>query len=139
MRNFLINKTARKIKIILTIFSIVNIILIWILIFDFMKDELPLFYIFFTLIWFILSLFFRKDKSIKWNEETWKVIKKTEIVTIIVIIWIILFRNFVIPVIFKEFNILFIWDATLFITLWFFIWKLYFTWDRVMYLYFENK
>lgn len=139
MRNFLINKTARKIKIILTIFSIVNIILIWILIFDFMKDELPLFYIFFTLIWFILSLFFRKDKSIKWNEETWKVIKETEIVTIIVIIWIILFRNFVIPVIFKEFNILFIWDATLFITLWFFIWKLYFTCDRVMYLYFENK
>jgi len=137
MKNFLINKTSRKIKILLIMFSIVNSILIWILIFDFIKNDLSFFYIFFVLIWFILSLFFRKDKTIFWDKETGKVIKKTEITTILIIIWIILLRNFIIPVIFKELNILFIWDATLLITLWFFFWRLYFTWDKLRHLFFE--
>ena len=57
------------------------------------------------------------DKTIVWDKKLEKVVKKTEITTILIIISIVIFRNLFIPEIFREFNIVFITDATLFITL----------------------
>ena len=142
MKNFLKNKTSNKIKIMLTVFTLVSIILSWILINDFINNSLPFFYILFIIPGFLLSLVFRKDKTIIWDKKLEKVVKKTEITTILIIVSIVSIRNFFIPELFKEFNIVFITDATLFITLWFFIGKLYFMWDKLKYLFeevFKNK
>ena len=137
MKSFLKNKTAKKIKVMLTVFIFVSIILSWILINDFINNGLPFFYIFFIIPGILLSFVFKKDKTIVWDKKLKKVVKKTEITTILIIISIITIRNFIFPEIFKEFNIIFITDATLFITLWFFIGKLYFMWDKLKCLFDE--
>ena len=137
MKNFLKNKTSKKIKIMLTIFIIVSFIVSSILIYDFINNNLPFWYILFIIPWLILSLVFRKDKTVVWDKKLEKVVKKTEITTVLIIVSIIILRNFFIPELFREFNIIFITDATLFITLWFFVWKLYFMWDKLKFIFSE--
>ena len=137
MTNFLKNKTSKKIKIMLTIFIIVSFIVSSILIYDFINNNLPFWYILFIIPWLILSLVFRKDKTVVWDKKLEKVVKKTEITTVLIIVSIIILRNFFIPELFREFNIIFITDATLFITLWFFVWKLYFMWDKLKFIFSE--
>ena len=135
MKNFLKNKTTKKIKIMLAIFVLASFVLSNILVYDFINNGIPIFYIFFLIPGFLLSLVFRKDKTIIWDEELEKVVKKTEITTFIIIGSIILIRNIFIPELFREFNIIFITDATLFVTLWFILGKLYFMWDKLKYIF----
>jgi hypothetical protein len=131
MKTFLKHKTSKKIKIMLTAFFTVSIVLLWLIINDFISYNLPIYYILFILLWLAISLVFRKDKTIKWNSETEKVIKTTEITTVFIIIFIISIRKFLLPTIFEELHLAHITTITLIITLWFFIWKLYFMWDKL--------
>ena len=101
MKTFIKHKTSRKIKIMLTVFLAVNIILLWFIVNDFLTLSVPFYYIFFVFIWLVISLVFRKDKTIKWDEEIQKVVKNTEITIIILIVSIILIRKFVLPDIFE--------------------------------------
>ena len=131
MKNFLKYKTTKKIKIMLTAFFAVSLILMWIIINDFINYEIPFYYIFFIFIWLAISFIFKKDKTIKWDKNLEKVIKSTEISTFIIIISIILIRKIVLPEIFIELHLDFITTITLIITLWFFSWKLYFMYDKL--------
>ena len=137
MKTFLKHKTSRKIKIMLTVFLIVNIILLWLIINDFLNLAIPFYYIFFIFIWILLSLVFRKDKTIKWDKKLEKVIKKTEISTVIIILSIIAIRKFLLPDILEYYHINHIWTITLIITFWFFSGKLYFMWDKLRDLFCE--
>jgi hypothetical protein len=131
MKNFLKHKTTKKIKIMLTAFLIVSIVLFWMIINDFINYWIPLCYILFLLVWFWISLVFRKDKTIKWDSKLEKVIKTTEISTIFIIIWIITIRKFLLPDLFEYLHLDYITTITLIITFWFFLWKLYFMWDKL--------
>ncbi len=137
MKTFLKHKASRKIKIMLTVFLIVNIILFWLIINDFLALKIPFYYIFFIFIWIWMSLFFRKDKTIKWDKKLEKVVKNTEISTIIIILSIIAIRKFLLPDILSFYHIDHIWTITLIITLWFFSGKLYFMWDKLKDLFCE--
>jgi len=131
MKSFLKNKITKKIKIMLTAFSLVSIILLWIIINDFINHNIPIYYILFIFIWFAISFIFKKDKTIKWDKDLEKVIKTTEISTFFIIITIIWIRKFVLPEIFIELHLDYITTITLIITLWFFSWKLYFMYDKL--------
>jgi hypothetical protein len=131
MKNFLKHKTTKRIKIMLTAFLIVSIVLFWMIINDFINYWIPLCYILFLLIWFWISLVFRKDKTIKWDSKLEKVIKTTEISTVFIIIWIITIRKFLLPDLFEYLHLDYITTITLIITFWFFLWKLYFMWDKL--------
>ena len=131
MKTFLKHKTSKKIKIMLTVFLLVNIILLWFIVNDFLTLNIPFYYIFFAFIWLALSLIFRKDKTIKWDKKLEKVVKNTEISTIIIIVSIITIRKFLLPDILNFYWIEHITTITLIITLWFFSWKLYFMWDKL--------
>ncbi len=131
MKHFIKHKITKKIKIMLTAFSLVNIILIYLIFEDFLTKNIPLYYIFFILIWFWISLVFRKDKTIKWDKKTEKVVKNTEITTFLIIWFIILIRKFILPEIFLEMHLDNITTITLIITLWFFSGKLYFIYDKL--------
>ena len=137
MKTFLKHKTSKKIKIMLTVFLIVNIVLLWLIINDFYNLAIPFYYIFFIFIWIWLSLVFRKDKTIKWDKKLEKVVKTTEISTIFIIISIITIRKFLLPDILEYYHIDHIWTITLIITLWFFSGKLYFMWDKLKDLFCE--
>jgi hypothetical protein len=131
MKTFLKHNTTEKIKIMLTAFLIVSIVLFWMIINDFINYWIPLCYILFLLIWFWISLVFRKDKTIKWDSKLEKVIKTTEISTVFIIIWIITIRKFLLPDLFEYLHLDYITTITLIITFWFFLWKLYFMWDKL--------
>ena len=138
MKNFLRHYTAKKIKIMLVVFITISIIFSCILIYDFINNNLPIFYILFLIPWILLSLIFKNDRTIIWDKEQKKVVKKIEIKVFFIIAWIIIIRNFFLPEIFKELNIIFVTDATLFVTLWFFTGKLFFMWSKIKYLFLEN-
>ena len=131
MKTFLKHKTTKKIKIMMWAFLIVNLVLVYLIAKDFIDFNLPIYYILFILLWFAISLVFRKDKTIKWDSETEKVVKTTEITTIFIIVFIVSIRKFLLPTIFEELHLSHITTITLIITLWFFIWKLYFMWDKL--------
>ena len=131
MKNFLLHKTTKKIKIMLTAFLLVSIILFWIIINDFINYNIPFCYILFIFLWLAISLVFRKDKTIKWDLKLEKVIKTTEISTVFIIIFIISIRKFLLPDLFEYLHLDYITTITLIITLWFFMWKLYFMWDKL--------
>jgi uncharacterized membrane protein len=131
MKLFIKYKITKKIKIMLTAFLVVSIVLLYMIIKDFLNYNIPLYYIFFILIWFAISLVFRKDKTIKWDEKTEKVVKNTEITTVLIILFIISIRKFLLPSIFEELHLQHITTITLLITLWFFSGKLYFMWDKL--------
>ncbi len=131
MKTFLKNKTTKKIKIMLTAFLLVSIILTWIIIQDFLQLNISFYYIFFIFVWLALSLVFRKDKTVKWDEKLEKVVKTTEITTVLIIISIITLRKFLLPDLFEYWQLENITTITLIITLWFFLWKLYFMWDKL--------
>ena len=138
MKDFLKHYTTKKIKIMLVVFTTISIIFSCILIYDFINNNLPIFYILFLIPWILLSLIFKNDKTIIWDKEQEKVVKKIEIKVFFIIAWIIIIRNFFLPEIFKELNIIFVTDATLFVTLWFFIGKLFFMWSKIKCLFLEN-
>jgi amino acid transporter len=131
MKNFLKHKTTKKIKIMLTAFLLVSIVLLWLIVNDFLNYNIPVYYIFFILVWLAISLVFRKDKTIKWDKKTEKVVKNTEITTVLIIVFIISIRKFLLPSIFEELHLVHITTITLIITLWFFLGKLYFMWDKI--------
>ena len=131
MKTFLRHKTTKKIKIMLTAFLLVSIILIWIIIQDFLNYNISVYYIFFIFVWLAISLVFRKDKTVKWDKQLEKVVKTTEITTVFIIIIIISIRKFLLPDLFEYWQLENITTITLIITLWFFIWKLYFMWDKL--------
>ena len=138
MKKFLRDYTTKKIKIMLVVFTTISIIFSCILIYDFINNNLPFFYILFLIPWILLSLIFKNDKTIIWDKEQEKVVKKIEIKIFLIIAWIIIIRNFFLPEIFKELNIIFVTDATLFVTLWFFIGKIFFMWSKIKCLFLEN-
>ncbi len=131
MKNFLKHKTTKKIKIMMWVFLVVNLVLAFLIVKDFINYNLPIYYILFIFIGFAISLIFRKDKTIKWDSKTEKVVKTTEITTIFIIIFIISIRKFLLPTIFEELHLSHITTITLIITLGFFMWKLYFMWDKL--------
>ncbi len=131
MKIFLKHKIQRKIQIMLVIFLLVNIVLLSYIINDFIKYSIPYYYILFILLWFWMSLFFRKDKTIKWDSKLEKVIKNTEISTFVIIISIILIRKFILPDVLEYYGLVHITTITLIVTFWFFSWKLYFMWDKL--------
>ena len=137
MKHFLKHKTTKKIKIMLTAFLLVSIVLLWMIINDFLNYSIPIYYIFFILVWLAISLVFRKDKTIKWDKKTEKVVKNTEITTVFIIIWIVVIRKFLLPSIFEELHLAHITTITLIITLWFFLGKLYFMWDKLRDIFYE--
>jgi hypothetical protein len=137
MKTFLKHKLPKKLKIMLVVFSTISIVLFWMIINDFITYNIPLYYIFFIFLWFIISLAFRKDKTIKWDEKTEKVVKTMEITTFLIIWVIILLRKFLLPSIFEILHLQFITTITLIITFWFFVWKLYFMWDKLKDLFCE--
>ncbi len=137
MKIFLKHKIHRKIQIMLIIFLLVNIILLWFIINDFLTKNIPWYDIFFVLLWFCMSLFFRKDKTIKWDKKTEKVVKNTEISTFVIIVSIILIRKFVLPDILEYYWLIHITTITLIVTFWFFSGKLYFMWDKLKDLFCE--
>jgi amino acid transporter len=139
MKTFLKHKTTKKIKIMLTAFLLVSIILIWIIIQDFLNYSIPVYYIFFIFVWLLISLVFRKDKTVKWDKKLKKVVKTTEITTVLIIISIISLRKFLLPDLFKYWDLEYITTITLIITLWFFMGKLYFMWDKLRDLFSELK
>ena len=138
MKNFLKHYTTKKIKIMLVVFTTISIVFSCILIYDFINNNLPIFYILFLIPWILLSLIFKNDKTIIWDKEQEKVVKKIEIKIFLIIAWIMIIRNFFLPELFKELNIIFITDATLFVTLWFFIGKIFFMWSKIKCLFLEN-
>ena len=137
MKKFLRHKTTKKIKIMLTAFFVVSIVLLWILINDFINYWIPFCYISFVFLGFSISLIFRKDKTIKWDSELEKVIKTTEISTVFIIIFIISLRKFLLPDLFNYLHFDYITTITLIITFWFFVWKLYFMWDKLKDVFYE--
>ena len=137
MKTFLKHKTSKKIKIMLTMFLLVSVVLFWIIFNDFVKLNIPWYYIFFVFIGLALSLVFRKDKTIKWDKKTEKVVKNTEISTVIIIVSIITIRKFLLPDILSFYWIEYITTITLIITFWFFSGKLYFMWDKLKDLFCE--
>jgi len=139
MKTFLKHKTTKKIKIMMWAFLIVNLVLVYLITKDFIDYNLPIYYILFILLWFAISLVFRKDKTIKWDSETEKVVKTTEITTIFIIISIITLRKFLLPDLFEYLKLEHITTITLIITLWFFLWKLYFMWDRLKDIFIDLK
>ena len=138
MKTFLRHKTTKKIKIMLTAFLLVSIILTWIIIQDFINYNISVYYIFFIFVWLAISLVFRKDKTVKWDEKLEKVVKTTEITTILIIISIITLRKFLLPDLFEYWQLENITTITLIITLWFFLGKLYFMWDKLKDLFWES-
>jgi len=138
MKKFLKHYTTKKIKIMLLVFTTISIVFSCILIYDFINKNLPIFYILFLIPWILLSFIFKNDKTIIWDKEQEKVIKKIEIKIFLIIAWIMIIRNFFLPEIFKELNITFVTDATLFVTLWFFIGKIFFMWSKIKYLFLKN-
>jgi amino acid transporter len=139
MKTFLKHKTTKKIKIMLTAFLLVSIVLIWIIIQDFLNYSIPVYYIFFIFVWLLISLVFRKDKTVKWDKNLEKVVKTTEITTILIIISIITLRKFLLPDLFEYWKLDYITTITLIITLWFFMGKLYFMWDKLKDIFCEEK
>jgi uncharacterized membrane protein len=137
MKHFLKHKTTKKIKIMLTAFLLVSIVLLWMIINDFLNYNIPVYYIFFILVWLAISLVFRKDKTIKWDKKTEKVVKNTEITTVFIIVFIVSIRKFLLPSIFEELHLAHITTITLIITLWFFLGKLYFMWDKLRDIFYE--
>ena len=131
MKTFLKHKTTKKIKIMMWAFLIVNLVLAFLIVSDFLNYNIPVYYIFFIFMWLALSLIFRKDKTIKWDKKLEKVVKSTEISTVVIIVWIIAIRKFLLPDLFEYLNLQFITSITLIITLWFFSGKLYFMWDKL--------
>ncbi len=131
MKHFIKHKITRKLKIMMFIFLIVNLVLLWLLIEDFLKYSISIYYIFFILIGILMSSVFRKDRTIKWDNNLQKVIKNTEITTIILIVSIVLIRKFLLPSVFEELHLGHITVITLLITFWFFSGKLYFMWDKL--------
>ena len=115
----------------MTIFLLVNIVLLLLIIKDFLEYKIPVYYGLFVFLWLAISLIFRKDKTIKWDKKTEKVVKNTEIMTIILIVSIVLIRKFLLPDIFEYLHLAHISTITLIITLWFFSGKLYFMWDKL--------
>jgi len=112
-------------------FLIVNLVLIYLIVKDFINYNFPVYYFLFIFIGFAISLIFRKDKTIKWDSEIEKVVKNTEITTIFIIVFIISIRKFLLPTIFEELHLSYITTITLIITLGFFLGKLYFMWDKL--------
>jgi hypothetical protein len=131
MKNFLKHKLPKKLKIMLVVFSTISIVLFWMIINDFLTYNIPFYYIFFIFLWLFISLAFKKDKTIKWDKETEKVVKTMEITTFLIIWVIILLRKFLLPSIFESLHLQFITTITLIITFWFFVWKIYFMWDKL--------
>jgi hypothetical protein len=123
----------------LTAFLLVSIVLLWMIINDFLNYNIPVYYIFFILVWLAISLVFRKDKTIKWDKKTEKVVKNTEITTVLIIIWIVFIRKFLLPDLFEYCGLEHITTITLLITFWFFLWKLYFMWDKLRDIIWELK
>ena len=137
MKHFLKHKLPKKLKIMLVVFSTISIVLFWMIINDFLTYNIPFYYIFFIFLWLFISLAFRKDKTIKWDKETEKVVKTMEITTFLIIWVIILLRKFLLPSIFESLHLQFITTITLIITFWFFVWKIYFMWDKLKDLFCE--
>jgi len=131
MKTFFKHKTTKKIKIMMWAFLIVNLVLAFLIIQDFMKLNIPVYYIFFILLWLAISLVFRKDKTVKWDKKLEKVVKTTEITTVLIIVSIVTIRKFLLPDLFEYWNLEYITTITLIITLWFFSGKLYFMWDKL--------
>jgi len=123
----------------LTAFLLVSIVLLWLIVNDFLIYNIPFYYIFFIFVWFVISFTFKKDKTIKWDKKTEKVVKNTEITTIFIIIGIIFIRKFLLPDFFKYCGLEHITTITLLITFWFFLWKLYFMWDKLKDIFWEIK
>ncbi len=137
MKTFLKHKLPKKLKIMLVVFSTISIVLLWMIIQDFLNYNIPIYYILFIFLWFVISLAFRKDKTITWDKQTEKVVKNMEITTFFIIWVIILLRKFLLPTIFEELHLVHITTITLIITLWFFVWKVYFMWDKLKDLFCE--
>jgi len=139
MKTFLKYKTTKKIKIMMWAFLIINLVLVFLIVSDFINYDISIYYILFILLWFTISLVFRKDKTIKWDNEIKKVVKTTEITTVFIIINIIILRKFLLPDLFEYWELENITTITLIITLWFFLGKLYFMWDKLKYIFWEIK
>lgn len=137
MKIFLKHKTSKKIKIMMWAFLLVNLVLAFLIVNDFLTQNIPFYYIFFIFVWLALSIVFRKDKTIKWDKKTEKVVKNTEISTVIIIVSIIAIRKILLPDILEYYNIGHITTITLIITFWFFFGKLYFMWDKLKDLFCE--
>ena len=138
MKKFLKHSTTRKIKIMLFMFLIVSIILSGRIIYDFISYKIPFYYVFFILIWFSLSLFFKNDKTMFWDDNLQKVIKKTEITTFFVILWIVIFRKIIVLGFAEKFNLEFTVDIALIIMLWYFMGRLYFMWGNFKKIFLEK-
>lgn len=137
MFNFILNKTSTKFKIIylkiifitiaLSFFSLENILKLW----------FNISFILFIFIGIFISLIFINENSIIYDKKRNKIIKKTDIISISIIISIIFFRLVIIENLLINFWILNIELAIYLISLWFFLWKIFFAIKKIFLL--KNK
>jgi len=80
----------KKIRITRAIFSLVCIVMFGIILYDSFVNNLPFYYILFSILGGLVSLFFRKTQKIYWSEEDQKIVRKMNIIGALLLVVIIL-------------------------------------------------
>jgi len=135
MKHFIKKYTDKKVKWIILFFIIISLSLGTFISYDLVYYKLPYTYLLLSIPWFILSLFFIKDKSVIWNEENWKIVLKRRIATFLLLIFIFWIRIILIKQLRDKFNLLYVLDGTLLISLWFYLGRLFFILNKINFIF----
>ncbi len=131
--------TSLKLKIISAKILFISIILLYWIISYFIANNIPYFYLLFAIIWFSIALIFKNDNTIFYSEKIKKISKKTDFLTIWIILLLIFIRFFIFAKILEQINLEFVELALYIISFSFFIFKLYFMFNSIIKVWKQNK
>jgi hypothetical protein len=121
------------------IFIIAGLVLFSIIMYDSFVNNLPFYYVIFFIIGFFISISYLKTQKITWDDKQQKFVKKKSIFGFILIVSLVILRLFVLPEVFAEYNIIFITDAILLLTVGIFAGRVHFTGRQIEYMTFNRQ
>jgi hypothetical protein len=107
--------------------------------YDSFVNNLPFYYVIFFIIGFFISISYLKTQKITWDDKQQKFVKKKSIFGFILIVLLVILRLFVLPEVFAEYNIIFITDAILLLTVGIFAGRVHFTGRQIEYMTFNRQ
>ena len=130
MIKFLKEKTSTKFKIIYTKILFVILLLMYFAFENIVSFWFHFSYLLFLVFWFALSLFFKNERSVVYDEKLKMIMKKFDALSLVLIVSLIIFRFFIVENILTDFWVVNIALATYAISIWFFVWKFYFAFKK---------
>ena len=114
-RAFYKKHVAKSIRVMMAMFIVSYLVTFGVVLYDSFVHHLPFHYILFFLAGIVISLLYRAIQKLHWNEEEQKIIRKRDVIGLVfsigLFVVLMVVRRFVLPEVFRTFNVIYVSDA----------------------------